>query len=91
MDIKQRKGLISILETVVGLVLWFTAMRLLGIESLVPGTAGGIAGSLIVVFGCFALANRLLAFFIPAQIRGDQPDLYTQAQADIAAERRLRK
>ncbi|MCC6355568.1 MAG: hypothetical protein IT577_16895 [Verrucomicrobiae bacterium] len=87
----KRRLLTTLLETVLGFFLWFWALRLLGVEMLTPPTIGGLAGSLLVLFGFFALANHILRFLRRADASRGEPDLYTQVQAEIAAERRMQK
>ena len=89
---RTRSPLVGIIKALVALGLAEGLRTLLSIPSgpFAPSFAWGpILGWLIIVFALLSLIDRIVSFF--RRIPDAKPDLYTLAQAEMKAERLLKR
>lgn len=72
-------------------ILWQSTFWLLGLKQMFPPGIAGFLGSVIVFTGCFSIARQVASFWRLNDGGKKGRDLYAEVQAEIEAEKRIKK
>ena len=91
MNTREHRWVSGILVGILTAMLWQFTLWLLGLKQLFPRGIAGFVGSVIVLVGCFSIARHVASFWKLKDVSRKERDLYTEVQAEIEAERQIKK
>ena len=91
MNTREHRWISGILVGILTAMLWQFTLWLLGLKQRFPRGIAGFVGSVIVLVGCFSIARHVASFWKLKDVSKKERDLYTEVQAEIEAERQIKK
>lgn len=88
MNARKHGWISGLITNTFAVVLWESALRLLGLKQMFPPGVAGFVGSVIVFAGSISLANQVGSLW--KRDGAGRRDLYTEVQAQIEAEKRIK-